>query len=164
MVGPGVLGMMGYGRWWERRDAEQTRSICWSLMEANPASQAKSPLSPEPQAEPGQKASSPGAFRVSSFLRDQRSASGQRQSLAHSLISTFFLKDAIDGSLLACLCTLTGAPASGCGHFLQDAFFQGRGPVAEASCQHIHLNSLLRLSQGSGSRSTPIPSPSFQWA
>lgn len=156
--------MMGHGRWWERRDAEQARTICWSLMEANPASQAK--VSTEPQAEPGLKASFPGACRVSSFLRCQRSASRQGQSLpcalAHSLISTFFLKDAIDRSLLACLCILTGAPASGCGHFLQDAFLQGRSSVAEASCQHTHPNSLLRLSQGSGSRSTPTPNPSFQ--
>ena len=170
----GLQGHGGYLEWWAMGGGGKEEMLRRQELSAGPwwkpiqRPRQRSPLSPKPQAEPGQKASSPGACRVSSFLRGQRSASGQGQSLpcalVHSLISTFFLKDATDRSLLACLCTLTGAPASGCGYFLQDALLQGRSSVVEASCQHTHPNSLLRLSQGSGSFSTPTPNPSFQWA
>lgn len=74
---------------------------------------------------------------------------------------------AVHTTFLAGLCALTGAPASGCGCFLQDVFSQGRRSAAEALARHTGTacSAMTQLSWGQDPPpppAAPQPSPSSQ--
>lgn len=72
---------------------------------------------------------------------------------------------AVHTTFLAGLCALTGAPASGCGCFLQDVFSQGRRSAAEALARHTGTacSAMTQLSWGQDppppQRPNQVPAP-----